>query len=531
MNEPKLLGIDAYEATKLRLLPSEKLVAYSNVSFIAMLVCLLSVLLYSSLIFFTGLTFGRVSDALLTDPMKILVYLTFPFAMVMVIYFSRSFAKLDRTRNKGTRAVMGLLALLLAGLWIGSELRVAYSNGRDISGLFTFSLELSYVIAALFMTHWWSIIQLLLAPAFFVLMWGIRGVGGRKLGWPDGADTLILRDDPDQAFYRGRVFLSTFGIPRIVDFVPHGQVWLIILFLFGYFCYSFQFISGFVYGIGLMYPFVHALDCYSAFYPAALLECARPLFSADRNVSTLIALAAVLLGISSALLGAFFSGLAQKRIRFSIAELTKSDQRRPILFLRAFKDDLVRLGQAKLSWGARLGKWLDHLSDLDRLLLQEGTPYGPVVAIGRPGDEWPAYCVARGRCDNENWRCEVLKLAKESMAIILCVDDTAGIWWEVEHVAARYPEKSLILVHPNHRVGNKNEQIVDKLMRFLDQSFSGIKSLTCAADRRNGVQGAILGFYEERGGALNVALSSTFSRIAFLIVVRSFFRSKWGLAP
>src|SRR5260370_10471230 len=348
MNEPKLLGVDAYEAIKFRLLSNEKGVAYLTVLFIGLCAFLLCLLLYSSFIFFTGLTLGRVSDVLLADPMKILVYLTFPFTIVMMIYFSRSFTTLDRTNNNTTRVVMALLALLVAGLWIGSELGVAHSNGRDISGLFLFSLELSYVIAALFTSHWWSILELLLAPAFMVLMWGIMGIRGTKLDWPDGADSLILRDDPDQAFYRGRIFRSTFGIPRIVDFVPHGQVWLVVLFLFSYFCYSFQYLSAFVYVIGLMYPFFHALDCDSAFYPAKLLECARPLFSADRNASALTALAAVALGISSRFLGAFFSGLAQKRIHFSISELTKSDPRKPILFLRAFRDDMVTLGEAKL---------------------------------------------------------------------------------------------------------------------------------------------------------------------------------------
>ena len=322
--------------------------------------------------------------------------------------------------------------------------------------------------------------------------------------------------------------LSATLIPRIVDFVAHGQMWLAALFIAGYFCYALQVISVFVYVGGLVYPLLQALARCSESSP--LLACADPVFSEYAAASWLIIGLAAILVILAPYLGAYFCSLAQRRIRFSVLELTRTDPRKPILFLRPFKDDRVKLGQARVNWGARIGKWLDHISDIDRMLLDEGTPYGPVVAIGKPGDELPPYAVARHCFDNRTWQSAVLELAKTSMAVILCVSESEGIWWEVEHVATRYPGKTLILVHPSYRAEQDNVQLIDKIATIMERAVPTFKVSADNARQSAGKQPALLGFYTDGEGALNIARSSTFSRVAFLIVVRFFLRRKWGLA-
>jgi hypothetical protein len=281
--------------------------------------------------------------------------------------------------------------------------------------------------------------------------------------------------------------------------------------------------------LGLLYPLFLTLARCTDF--SSLLACGGRVFPQYAVTSWLIILIGyVPLLLAAPYLGAYFCNLAQRRIRFSILELTKSDPRKPILFLRAFKDDRVRLGQARLNWGARIGKWLDHISDLDRMLLEEGTPYGPVVAIGRPGDELPPYVVARGYFDDDAWRSGVLELAETSIAIVICISDTEGIWWEVEHVAARYPDKTLVLLHPGNRSEADNLYVLQRLAGIMGDSIPALRVLPGDVSNGAGNPSPTLGFYTDQEGELNVGRSSTFSRVAYLIMVRLFFRKKWGLA-
>jgi hypothetical protein len=99
---------------------------------------------------------------------------------------------------------------------------------------------------------------------------------------------------------------------------------------------------------------------------------------------------------------------------------------------------------------ARIGRWLAGIRNLDYLLLEEGTPYGPEVAIGNPSDNLPPYGAARAYLDHKTWQGAVVDLAMQSRAIIICIDDFEGVWWEVENVVARHIDKALVLVHPRH---------------------------------------------------------------------------------
>ena len=80
------------------------------------------------------------------------------------------------------------------------------------------------------------------------------------------------------------------------------------------------------------------------------------------------------------------------------------------------------------------------------MLLEEATPLGPVVALGNPSDAYPPYGAARGYFDNKDWQQAVTDLANSAAAIIICVDNTPNIWWEVEHILTnQHLNKTLIL--------------------------------------------------------------------------------------
>jgi hypothetical protein len=170
------------------------------------------------------------------------------------------------------------------------------------------------------------------------------------------------------------------------------------------------------------------------------------------------------------------------------------------------------------------------LTTLDTLLLDEGTPYGPVVAIGNPTDKLPPYGAARGFFTNQTWQRAVLDLAERSRAIVICVDDFEGIWWEIENVAAHYLDKTLILLHPKYAHTPDGESLSRRITERLWRDPRSAAIRLAVSDKLVSPLGfAFMGSFIDRGHAVQAVRSGTFSQLAYLIAVRRFFRSKWGL--
>ncbi len=216
------------------------------------------------------------------------------------------------------------------------------------------------------------------------------------------------------------------------------------------------------------------------------------------------------------------------QVRFSLADLQRVDLRAPVLFLRAFADDQVRLLRPKLSY---LGRALDfgrRSASLDEMLLNEATPYGPLVALGNPADARPPYGAARGYFDNRTWHQAVEDLVRSSSIIILCVDATDGVWWEVEHLAlTRQFAKTLFLVHPSHRAATANYRLLKQLASIL--GASGAWAETLADSIPGAAHQTVLGFFLDRDGAPQILRSGTFSEFAYLLAIRIFIRTNLGM--
>jgi len=235
----------------------------------------------------------------------------------------------------------------------------------------------------------------------------------------------------------------------------------------------------------------------------------------------------------SPVIGGYILSFAQRNVHWSITQLLQADGRAPILFLRAFKDDQIQLQNVKLSLIGRTGRWLDGIGDLDRLLLQEGTTYGPVVAIGNPSDRFPPYGAARGYFDDKTWRAAVADLAGNALAIVICLDRTEGIWWEVGHIARLgYLPKTLFLIHPKDSSDPENRTLAHEVTKRLQHDAesppdNSEHEIEAAGDAQHGT---LLGFFFDEQGVMHAGRPTTFSRLAFLVQVRWFLRSKFGFA-
>ncbi len=345
-------------------------------------------------------------------------------------------------------------------------------------------------------------------------------------------DRAILKDPRGGQTTWSRLLFRIGGLPPLLNFArrPRRRYFGILAlsclsaFFFGYASLA---------SVGLaaysMKPFAEfSLRCG---WPSYSAEC---VYSAASGVGAqaLIFFALVLLIPVCVFLGAGTQWLVQRLVRFSLERLQEVDPRAPVLFLRAFGDDQVPLAPAKIALYGRMLELGRRKTTLDHMLIEEATPYGPVVGLGNPADKNPPYGAARGYFNDRTWRQAVADLASNSVVVVLCLDDTDGVWWEVEHLlASRHLAKTLFLIHPKHALPDANERLLRRVAQILNFDPGRTERLlTYPPARRKGHEATVIAFLMRANGTLSVVHSSTFSRFAYLLTMRLFMREALGLA-
>ena len=107
---------------------------------------------------------------------------------------------------------------------------------------------------------------------------------------------------------------------------------------------------------------------------------------------------------------------------------------------------------------------------------------------------------------------------------MICIDDTDGVWWEVEQLVGRHLGKMLFLIHPRYASATENALILGRLSRYF-----GGKALQAASPPPIGGQSRlapVIGFFRDQSGSLTILQTSTFSRFAYLLALRAFIRQR-----
>jgi uncharacterized membrane protein YhaH (DUF805 family) len=166
---------------------------------------------------------------------------------------------------------------------------------------------------------------------------------------------------------------------------------------------------------------------------------------------------------------AFIRRIWQAHARNAEEELERAGARRPILYLRSFRlDDQID----RPAWYERVGLTFPHPTREQRLtsVLKR---YGPVLAIGRPGEKLPALGAARFYCGADRWKEKVAEVVKCSQLVIWVSGVTEGLRWELGHLIETLPpEKLAIWAHP--RVLKLPEQEGEKEWQRFLSSFATI---------------------------------------------------------
>ena len=112
----------------------------------------------------------------------------------------------------------------------------------------------------------------------------------------------------------------------------------------------------------------------------------------------------------------------------------------------------------------------------------------------------------------------VSRLMNDAAAIVICVDDTESLWWEIKYVVEQqYLNKTLFLLHPKYNSANSAPEVV--------QNFEKILGLA-VADKRSATDRQFIGLWTDQAAQLQMGLASYFSRAHYLLMLRWFLRSK-----
>src|SRR6202035_1424624 len=131
-------------------------------------------------------------------------------------------------------------------------------------------------------------------------------------------------------------------------------------------------------------------------------------------------------------------------------------------------------------------------------------------------DAMAPYGVARGYVANEHWQDAVTQMARSSLEVVICVDDTDAMWWEIEHLVGHdHLKKTLFLFHPKFRNRLDNLRIIGRLLPELPipvKLHQQVRDVFQTAD--------VVGFFFDPEGNLYVGKSGFFTFFSFLLMTR-----------
>jgi hypothetical protein len=185
----------------------------------------------------------------------------------------------------------------------------------------------------------------------------------------------------------------------------------------------------------------------------------------------------------------------------------------PILFLRSFEDDQLDFGQSV--WQV-VGRWFDLWSfrrNADEAMIDEVARYGPVVALGQPGEVRAPFGAMRHYAAHEEWQAVVTETAWRAKAIIIAAGSSPGVLWEYELLRnAGLLDRTLLLFRPTDDSDRANQEALAAFQRVTSAAQSPIPD-DCHL---------VALMPTERGAVLLVAQRATAS--AYIVALRAYFQ-------
>lgn len=193
----------------------------------------------------------------------------------------------------------------------------------------------------------------------------------------------------------------------------------------------------------------------------------------------------------------------------------KDDEKPPILFLRSFEDDQFSFRQSfrdPVSWWFNL--W-SFRRNADEMMIDEFAHYGPVVALGQPGEKSTPFGAQRQYASHDDWQHTIKQAAREAKAIVVAAGSTPGLSWEYELLKSEnYLDKTVFLFPPPNRDPEDFKAAVD----LYEAAFGPLPQYD--EDK------VLLGVWLQSGGSRAWVADSPHAQ-AYLVLLREFMQTRF----
>ena len=147
-----------------------------------------------------------------------------------------------------------------------------------------------------------------------------------------------------------------------------------------------------------------------------------------------------------ALIAARLYRSARRSAVLSAVELRASRPEPPVLYLRSFRDDDLRV-RARATNGRSFLERLAAIS-FEEVLTDHLWRYGPVVSLGHPRETKLPLGAARTYADSGEWRRTAEELMASAALIVLVAGRSEGLAWELETIVRRGFIGKMVIVFP-----------------------------------------------------------------------------------
>jgi hypothetical protein len=148
----------------------------------------------------------------------------------------------------------------------------------------------------------------------------------------------------------------------------------------------------------------------------------------------------------------------------AFAELDRLPDRRPILFLRSFRRDLNDTG---------IRSWFfpPHGDSFEMIVTNMMREFGPVICIGKPGEDPPPVGSGRLYIYEEKWQQTVVEVLDVCQFVLLVHGSTTGLLFEVQQIVERVDPSKVIICVPHSRRRIASRLIIWEHFRTLTQNI------------------------------------------------------------
>ena len=141
----------------------------------------------------------------------------------------------------------------------------------------------------------------------------------------------------------------------------------------------------------------------------------------------------------------------RRQAMLGLGQILATDERAPVLFLRSFSDDHIQLRSRRkpMLWPLALRR-LGAEDSFEEALTIAVTELGPVIAIGRPGEQ--------EYVSDETWQQRVDELISRASLIVVLIGNTKGLAWEAARLLMPGSRDKVLFVVPPQSNAEANQR-------------------------------------------------------------------------